>query len=104
MYVVRGVARHGDAALFDRMLILAVTSARTDVPPSIILDQLYEIADFHLIPGLSLSLRPIIPPLPASAVASYSNCGSAGADSWDAAPAAARLRCRCPALVRKRSR
>jgi len=48
MYVVRGVARHGDAALFDRMLILAVTSARTDVPPSIILDQLYEIADFHL--------------------------------------------------------
>jgi len=57
MHIVRGVTRHCDAAFLGRVLILAMTATRANVPPPVILDQIYQIADFHVVPCLILSLR-----------------------------------------------
>jgi len=55
MHVVSGVAGNCDASLLDRMLILAMTAARANKSPSIILDQFYKVTNFHLVPCSILS-------------------------------------------------
>ncbi len=47
MHIVRGVAWQGYASLFDSMFILAVATARANVLPPIVLNELYQIAHLH---------------------------------------------------------
>ena len=47
MHVVTGVARNRDSSPFDRMLVLAVAAPCSDLLPPVLLDYLYQIADFH---------------------------------------------------------
>jgi hypothetical protein len=39
MNIISGVAGHGDTSFLDRMLVLPMAAASTDMSPTVILDQ-----------------------------------------------------------------
>src|SRR5690348_35277 len=49
--IVRRLARHGDAAGLRWVLILAMTTARRNQNPAVLLEHLYRVTDLHA-PGL----------------------------------------------------
>jgi hypothetical protein len=55
MQVIAGVSRECDPSLLSRMIILTMTAASPDVLPSVILYELYQVADFHLASRLIFS-------------------------------------------------
>src|SRR5580698_11036487 len=89
MQVIAGVSRECDPSLLSRMFVLTMTPACPDVLPSVVLYELYQVADFHLASRLIFSSNALARVQNMSGVTAFAAC-------LDRQPLTSRERTRAP--------